>query len=55
MATAKKAPAKPKKVAVEQVIETPVVSKKQEPMEDHEKYKDIKNKYDKYFSEKPGK
>lgn len=30
MATAKKAPAKPKKVAVEQVIETPVVSKKQE-------------------------
>jgi hypothetical protein len=31
MATAKKAPAKPKKVAVEQVIETPVVSKKQEP------------------------
>ena len=31
MATAKKAPAKPKEVAVEQVIETPVVSKKQEP------------------------
>lgn len=30
MATAKKAPAKPKEVAVEQVIETPVVSKKQE-------------------------
>ena len=30
MATAKKAPAKPTKVAVEQVIETPVVSKKQE-------------------------
>jgi len=31
MATAKKAPAKPKKVVAEQVIETPVVSKKQEP------------------------
>jgi len=30
MATAKKAPAKPKQVAVEQVIETPVVSKKEE-------------------------
>ena len=31
----------------------PNISKKQEPMQDHEKYKDIKNKYDKYFSEKP--
>ena len=33
----------------------PNISKKQEPMKDHEKFKDMKNKYDKYFSEKPGK
>ena len=33
----------------------PNISKKKEPMTDHEKFKDIKDKYDKYFSEKPGK
>ncbi len=33
----------------------PNISKKQEPMVDHEKFKDMKNKHDKYFSEKPGK
>ena len=31
----------------------PNISKKQEPMKDHEKFKNVKNKYDKYFSEKP--
>ncbi len=31
------------------------ISKKQEPMKDHDKFKDVKNKYEKYFSEKPGK
>ena len=33
----------------------PNISKKQEPMKDHEKFRDIKDKYDKHFSEKPGK
>ena len=33
----------------------PNISKKKEPMAEHEKFKDIKNKYDKHFSEKPGK
>ena len=33
----------------------PNISKKKEPMENHEKFKDIKDKYDKHFSEKPGK
>ena len=33
----------------------PNISKKKSPMEEHEKFKDIENKYDKYFSEKPGK
>ena len=33
----------------------PNISKKQEPMKDHEKFKNIKDKYDKHFSEKPGK
>jgi ferredoxin len=33
----------------------PNISKKQEPMKEHEKYRDIKDKYDKHFSEKPGK
>ena len=33
----------------------PNISKKKEPMAEHEKFKEIKNKYDKYFSEKPGK
>ena len=33
----------------------PNISKKKEPMADHEKFRDIKDKYDKYFSEKPGK
>ena len=32
----------------------PNISKKKEPMRDHEKYRKIKNKYDKHFSEKPG-
>ena len=31
----------------------PNISKKQEPMKDHEKFKDVKNKYEKYFSENP--
>ena len=29
--------------------------KKKEPMIDHEKFKNIKDKHDKHFSEKPGK
>ena len=33
----------------------PNISKKQEPMKDHEKFREIKDKYDKHFSEKPGK
>ena len=33
----------------------PNISKKKDPMENHEKYKNIKDKYDKHFSEKPGK
>jgi ferredoxin len=33
----------------------PNISKKKEPMENHEKFRDIKDKYDKHFSEKPGK
>ena len=33
----------------------PNISKKQEPMNDHEKFSNIKDKYDKHFSEKPGK
>jgi ferredoxin len=33
----------------------PNISKKKEPMTDHEKFEKIKDKYDKYFSEKPGK
>ena len=33
----------------------PNISKKKDPMEDHEKFKNIKDKYDKHFSEKPGK
>jgi|TARA_B110000259_G_scaffold5515_1_gene6099 ferredoxin len=33
----------------------PNIIKKKEPMNEHEKYKDIKNKHEKYFSEKPGK
>ena len=33
----------------------PNITKKKEPMTDHEKYKDIKSKHNKYFSEKPGK
>ena len=32
----------------------PNITKKKEPMNDHEKFKDEKNKHDKYFSEKPG-
>ena len=33
----------------------PNITKKKEPMTDHEKFKEITNKHDKYFSEKPGK
>jgi ferredoxin len=29
--------------------------KKKEPMAEHEKFREIKDKYDKHFSEKPGK
>ena len=33
----------------------PNISKKKEPMKDHEKFRQEKNKFDKHFSEKPGK
>ena len=33
----------------------PNISKKKDPMEEHEKFKNIKDKYEKHFSEKPGK
>ena len=33
----------------------PNISKKKEPMPDHEKYRNEKDKFDKHFSEKPGK
>ena len=33
----------------------PNISKKKDPMPDHEKFREIKDKYDKHFSEKPGK
>ena len=33
----------------------PNISKKKEPMKNHEKFKDIKNKFDNHFSEKPAK
>jgi len=33
----------------------PNISKKKDPLPDHDKFKDIKNKHEKYFSEKPGK
>ena len=33
----------------------PNISKKKDPMPEHEKFKNIKDKYDKHFSEKPGK
>jgi len=33
----------------------PNITKKKEPMLEHEKFKDIKDKHSKYFSEKPGK
>ena len=33
----------------------PNISKKKEPMEEHEKFRNVKDKYEKYFSEKPGK
>ena len=32
----------------------PNITKKKEPMQDHENFKDMKNKHEKYFSEKPG-
>ena len=33
----------------------PNITKKKDPMQDHEKFKDVKDKYKKFFSEKPGK
>ena len=33
----------------------PNIKKQKEPMPEHEKYKDLKNKYEEYFSEKPAK
>ncbi len=33
----------------------PNISKKKEPMEGHEEFRNITDKYDKHFSEKPGK
>jgi ferredoxin len=33
----------------------PNITVKKEPMNDHEKFRNIKDKYDKHFSEKPGK
>ena len=33
----------------------PNISKKKDPMKEHEKFKNIKDKYEKHFSEKPGK
>ena len=31
------------------------ISKKKDPMKDHEKFKNIKNKFKEHFSENPGK
>ena len=31
------------------------ITKKKDPMPEHEKYKEIKNKYEEHFSEKPAK
>ena len=33
----------------------PNISKKKDPMEEHEKFRNVKNKYNDHFSEKPGK
>ena len=33
----------------------PNISKRKDPMKEHEKFKNIKNKYKEHFSEKPGK
>ena len=33
----------------------PNITKQKKPMIDHEKFKDVKDKHKKYFSEKPGK
>jgi len=35
--------------------EWPNISKKKEPMAEHEKFRNVKDKYDNHFSEKPGK
>jgi ferredoxin len=35
--------------------EWPVITTKKDPMPDHKKFENITDKYDKYFSEKPGK
>ena len=32
-----------------------MLGKKKEPLKEHEKFRDVKDKYDKYFSKKPGK
>ena len=33
----------------------PNITKRKDPMPEHEKYREIKNKFEKHFSEKPGK
>ena len=33
----------------------PNITKKKDPMPDHEKFREMKDKHEKYFSEKPGK
>jgi len=33
----------------------PNISKKKDPMNEHEKFKNIKDKFEKYFSENPAK
>ena len=33
----------------------PNITKKKDPMNEHEKFREIKGKYEKHFSEKPGK
>ena len=35
--------------------EWPVITTKKDPMPDHKKFENITDKYDKYFSDKPGK
>ena len=46
-----------KKMVIKQKFSAlwPNITKKKEPMVESEKYKNIKNKFEKHFSEKPGK